>query len=183
MVKNLLLTGRPGVGKTTLIVRLLQGLEGVAASGFYTQEIRLAGQRLGFRAVTLAGKEAVLAHSDSPSTLRVSRYGVELTAFEEHIVPSIDPALTPAELLVVDEIGRMECYSARFREAAAGALDSEKVVLATIARYGEGFIGEVRRRADVELVEVTYANRDVLVAVLLGRLKALLHSSSGRTPS
>jgi nucleoside-triphosphatase len=174
MAVNILLTGKPGVGKTTLIMRVVKDLEGISISGFYTQEIRSAGSRQGFQATTLEGRQATLAHIESRSSLRVSRYGVELEAFERYIVPSIDPALTQARLIVIDEIGRMECFSTPFREAVARALDSERAVLGTIGLRGGGFMAEIRKRADVELIEVTSQNREALVDELAGRLVELL---------
>jgi len=164
--KNILLTGRPGIGKTTVIAEVLRGLKGVSASGFYTREIRPARTREGFEAITLEDKRAVLAHIKSPSQHRVSKYGVELAEFEATIVPAIEPALTEAEVIVIDEIGKMECFSAKFREAVVRALDSDKVVLGTIGLGGDKFIRALKERDDVLLMKVTEGNRDDLVRSL-----------------
>src|SRR5215467_14590534 len=75
--KNLLLTGLPGCGKTTVIRRLIDRLNDLRLRGFYTQELREYGQRVGFEAVGLSGQRAVLAHVRSRSMLRVGRYGVD----------------------------------------------------------------------------------------------------------
>ena len=132
MPANLLLTGRPGVGKTTLVRRVLEELNDVPATGFYTVEIRAGGRRLGFRAVTLDGQEAILAHVDIRSRHRVSRYGVDVAAFERVALPSLIPGL-PTCLVVIDEIGKMECFSAAFRQAVLRILDADTPLLATIA--------------------------------------------------
>lgn len=161
--KNILLTGRPGVGKTTVITEVLRGLKGVSASGFYTREIRPGRTREGFEAITLGGRRAILAHVRSRSRYRVSKYGVELEEFEAAIVPAIEPAPTEARVIVIDEIGKMECFSARFREAVVRALDSDKVVLGTIGLGGDKFIRTLKEREDVLLLEVTEQNRDALV--------------------
>jgi nucleoside-triphosphatase len=187
MGDNILLVGRPGVGKTTVIMRVIGALADVVssngtshmpgrgiASGFYTQELRSGGQRQGFRAMTLDAKQVTLAHVDSHSPLRVSSYGVELEAFEREIIPAIDPALTDAPLLVIDEIGLMECYSAPFRETVLRALNADRVVLGTIALRGNGFVARIKGREDVELVEVTVRNRDGLVGELAERVRELL---------
>jgi len=170
---KILLTGRPGVGKTTVIMRTLALLDEPHAVGFYTRELRGPRGRLGFEAVTLDGRRQVLAHVDFRSRQRVSRYGVDVTGFERDIVPSIDPAAQPeAELIIIDEIGKMECFSARFQEAVRRALDAPLPVLGTIGRASSGFMAEVRARPDVELIEVTLANRDRLPTLLAARLSA-----------
>ncbi|RLC83158.1 MAG: AAA family ATPase [Chloroflexi bacterium] len=170
MAKNLLLTGRPGIGKTTVIMRVLEALD-IEATGFYTREMRGPRGRLGFEAVTLDGRRCTLAHVNFRSPHRVGKYGVDVKTFEETIVPSIDPALHPeAGLIVIDEIGKMECFSPRFREAVLKALDSNKPVLGTIAIRGNPFIEGLKGRPDVEIVKVTYANRDGLPAEIRGLL-------------
>lgn len=173
MPANLLLTGRPGVGKTTLVRRVLEELGDIPATGFYTVEIRTGGRRLGFRIVTLDGREAILAHVETRSKHRVSRYGVDVAAFERVALPSMAPDL-PTCLLVIDEIGKMECYSQAFRETIVCALDADTPVLATVALRGDRFIEGLKAREDVELVEITPANRDNLVKQLAAALKGKL---------
>jgi len=171
-VPKILLTGRPGVGKTTVIMRTLALLERPRASGFYTRELRGPRGRLGFEAVTLDGHRQVLAHVDFHGPQRVSKYGVDVAGFEREIVPHVDPAARPeADLIVVDEIGKMECFSSAFQAAVRGALDSPLPLLGTIASFGGGFIAQVRGRPDVELIEVTAANRERLPAQLAARLR------------
>jgi len=160
---NLLLTGRPGIGKTTAIMRTLELLEGYAVTGFYTRELRGRRGRLGFEAVTLNGRRQTLAHVEFRGRHRVSRYGVDVAGFETEIVPAIDPLLHPdADLIVVDEIGKMECFSARFQEAVLRALGGEVPVLGTVGLGGHPFIRQVRARDDVEMIQITARNRDLL---------------------
>lgn len=163
MPHNILLTGRPGVGKTTLILRLLEALQRPAV-GFYTREIRERGTRLGFEAVRLDGRRTVLAHVGMPSRWRVGKYYVQLPAFEEEILPAIELEKLPARgLLVVDEIGRMECFSSRFRQAVVRALDADVPVLGTVGLQDDPFLRAVRARSDVRLITVTPENRESLV--------------------
>jgi nucleoside-triphosphatase len=173
MPANLLITGRPGVGKTTLVRRVLDALDDVPATGFYTAEIRTGGQRLGFLVVTLDGREAVLAHVKIRSKHRVSRYGVDVAAFERVALPSLTPGPPPC-LVVIDEIGKMECFSHDFRETIVQLLDADTPVLATVALRGNRFIEGLKVRQDVELVEITLANRDNLAKELAGTLKGRL---------
>jgi nucleoside-triphosphatase len=115
--KNLLLTGAPGCGKTTVVRRLIDRLGDPRLRGFFTQELRAHGQRVGFEAVGLSGQRAVLAHVRSRSKLRVGRYGVEL----EQLRPLVEAELgAPAEAVdafIVDEIGKMELLCPAFVEA------------------------------------------------------------------
>jgi len=178
MPPNLLLTGRPGVGKTTLVRRVLEELNDVAASGFYTAEIRSAGRRLGFRIITLDGQEAILAHVEIPGKRRVSRYGVDVATFERVALPGLAPG-PHTQLIVIDEIGKMECFSRPFRQAVLRDLEADTAVLATVALRGDRFIEGLKAREDVELVEVTPANREKLVRELAARLRNRVHGRQG----
>jgi len=104
-----------------------------------------------------------MAHVDFRSLHCVGRYGVDLAAFEAVALPAIDPARSGARLIVIDEIGKMECFSARFRELAVAALDADCAVLATVALRGDRFVEELKARLDVSLLHVTRQNRDELV--------------------
>jgi nucleoside-triphosphatase len=136
--------------------------------GFVTRELRRDGRRVGFALETLAGETCVLAHVDIRSPYRVGRYRVDLAAFESLALPAIDPASTTTPLIVIDEIGKMECFSARFRKLVVAALESDRAVLATIALRGDRYIEELKARPDVTLLRVTQQNRDELVDQVRG---------------
>src|ERR671925_1853983 len=104
---RLFVTGSPGVGKTTLIRAIVDRLEDVTCSGFYTEEKRQRGQRVGFKFVTLNGQEGNLA-SVGRKEPTIGRYSVHLDEFEKAVLPELDPGTSPAELFVIDEIGKME---------------------------------------------------------------------------
>jgi nucleoside-triphosphatase len=163
MQRVLLLTGVPGVGKTTVLCRAAQSLAGRRLAGFYTEEIRSGRDRRGFRLRGFDGSESVIAHVDFPGRRRVSRYGVDVAAIDQAAAMQLKPR-AGVELYLVDEIGKMECLSAEFVAAMRALLDSGKIVIATVARKGGGFIGEVKQRHDAELWEITHANRDALPA-------------------
>lgn len=165
----LLLTGNPGVGKTTLIRRIAERLRGRRLAGFYTEEIREHGIRRGFRLTTLDGQEKIMAHVDFAKTYRVGRYGVDLAAIEAAAQASLVPN-DATEVYLVDEIGKMECLSSKFIAAMRALLSVDKAVVATVAEKGGGFIVEVKSRADVELWRVTAANRDALPVRVITRL-------------
>jgi nucleoside-triphosphatase len=163
MKRKLLVTGGPGVGKTTLICRALDSLPSQAANGFITRELRQEGRRVGFEVETLAGASSVLAHVNIHSQFRVGRYGVDVAAFESSALPAIDPARASTSLIVIDEIGKMECLSPPFRQVVLSALASDRAVLATIALHGDRFIEGLKTRPDISLLRVTQDNRDELL--------------------
>jgi len=164
---NILVTGRPGIGKTTVVIGLAERLSDRTVAGFYTEEIRQGAHRQGFRAVTFSGRSMTLARVDLKGEPRVGRYGVNVSGFEKVILPELDRR---CDLMLIDEIGKMECYSSRFVVAVQQALDGATPVVATVAGKGAGLIAEVKARPDVEIVEVTHANRDGLPDTLIGLL-------------
>lgn len=166
--KNIFLTGPPGSGKTTLIERIIPQVH-KPCRGFFTREIRERGRRVGFSIISLAGQEALLAHENSPSSIKVGKYGVNLGKFEEIAIPAISPA-NEEEILIIDEIGKMECYSSLFREALLKILNAPNRVIATIAWKGTPFIEKIKKRADVTLVKISPENRDALVPAILNML-------------
>lgn len=158
---KVLLTGRPGIGKTTVIRRFLARTR-VEAGGFYTEEIRREGRRVGFSLNLLSGERRVLASVEIGGSWRVGKYGVDVRTFETAAVPEIEKAIAGEHLVVVDEIGKMELFSERFREVVRLALDSSAPILATILNRPHPFADEMRNRNDIHLIEVTPANREGL---------------------
>ena len=154
------------MGKTTLIRRLYEALKEFHPIGFYTAEIREEGVRKGFELVTLEGKRRVLSHVDIKSRYRVGRYKVDVSGFEDFLdgISFFDPS---SNMMMVDEIGKMECLSDKFEKILKKILDSEKWVIATIALKGSGLIAGVKQRQDIKLFEITLSNRDVLFSEIL----------------
>jgi len=165
MTKNILLTGVPGCGKTTVIRKVVSALE-MPASGFYTAEERSSGgRRTGFSIHTLDGRSGMLAEVGLNSPWQVGRYGVDLESVDHLAVESIK-VKDGTHLIVIDEIGKMECFSSLFCQAVEAALDSSNPVLGTVAVRGSDFIRKIRNRPDVSLIEVTRQNRDRLPKIL-----------------
>jgi nucleoside-triphosphatase len=168
--KNILITGLPGVGKTTLIKNIAEALKDLHPVGFYTAEIREGGIRKGFEWISLDGRKGLLSHTDIQSPHRVGKYNVDFKGFE-HFLSSL-PLLKPSTgLIIIDEIGKMECFSERFKECLIECLNSEKWVIATIAQKGSGFIEKVKRRHDIKLFEITQGNRNALLPDILNEVE------------
>jgi nucleoside-triphosphatase len=167
---RILLTGDPGCGKTTVVRRVVERLtDHVSMTGFLTEEIRELGTRKGFRGRTLDGHDFLLAHVDSESDLRVGPYGVEVEGLERVGVPSLTPT-AETDLIVLDEIGKMESFSEAFRERVVELLEGDTPVLATVAVHGVGFVKRVRHHRGAMLVRMTRKSRDGMVGDLLRRL-------------
>jgi nucleoside-triphosphatase len=167
--RNILLTGPPGVGKTTVIQKVVRELDR-PVRGFYTQEIRERNVRVGFSLNLLGGPTLTLAHVKFKGRRRVGKYGVDVETFEEAACREIEAGLAEGATIVIDEIGKMELFSERFRVAVLEALDSDSPVLATILFRGHPFTDMIRSRPDVDLIEVRMANRDDLPGVALAKL-------------
>jgi nucleoside-triphosphatase len=166
-----LLTGRPGTGKTSLIKEAVSGL-GDRAGGFYTEEIRVQGEREGFRIVSLDGPSAVLAHTGTGSPYRVSKYGVDLQSMENVGVSSLERALRSCQVVVVDEIGRMELFSDRFKQTVLEIVNSGKKVIGTVLLKPDPWVDSLKADPRVNLIVLTRANRDTVLSDLREWLKS-----------
>ncbi|MGW2936707.1 nucleoside-triphosphatase [Streptomyces sp. NPDC001156] len=174
MRTRILLEGRPGVGKTTAVRRLAVLLPSRAIVGFTTEEIRQDGARVGFAPQTAAGHRAVLAHVDFPGPPRVGKYGVNLDVMDQEALPALTSASAgpvPGQLVLIDELGRMELASASFREVARSVFEADTDVIATVHAHSDPFTDALKRRPGVELIAVTCANRDALPGELAARLE------------
>jgi nucleoside-triphosphatase len=168
--KNLLITGLPGVGKTTLIKKLSEALKDFHPVGFYTEEIREGGKRKGFELISLEGKRGLLSHKEIRNPYKVGQYNVDIKSFEEFLglISFFNPY---TRLIIIDEIGKMECFSDQFKKLLKEILDPGKWVIATIALKGSGLIAEVKERKDVQLFEITRSNRDIIFWEILNSME------------
>jgi nucleoside-triphosphatase len=172
-----LLEGRPGAGKTT-VVRGLVGLlqsAGVALAGITTEELRVAGERVGFAVEDMSGRRAVLAHVDLPGPPNIGRYGIDLAGFEPIAVPALAGS---GDVLVLDELGPMELCSPAFRAAAERVFDTDRIVVATVQVRPHPLTTALKVRPDIELITVTGRNRDRLPGDLAAAILRLIDTSA-----
>ncbi len=150
---------------------------GDRAGGFYTEEIRSGGKRLGFKLVTLDGEETVLAHTSIHSPYRVSKYGVDINSLDRVGVNALSKAAQECPLVIIDEIGKMELFSANFRKVTLKIISRGKQVLGTIMLSPHPWADLVKQKPQVKLIEVTRANHPKVLKELSSWLDADLGSN------
>lgn len=148
-------------------MNILARLDRKNVAGFYTQEIRERGVRKGFCWKSLDGAEGTLAHVDIKGPRRVGKYGVDVAGFEKSVVPILDIERTKAQLFVIDEIGKMECFSEKFVIAIHRLFASDRSVLATVAQKGGGLVAQVKTHLTAKLFNLTHQNSDETIAEIL----------------
>lgn len=182
MKRLMFLTGRPGVGKTTVLKRSVEAIRGRdhSVGGMITLEIRVRGFRVGFEITDLlTGRKGMLAHVNQREGPRVSKYRVNLHDLAEVGAAAITLATDEADLVAVDEIGPMELNSVAFKEAVKAAIESGKPILGTIHhRASDPLIDLIKSRADAKIIEVTPENRESLHESIVSAILELLQSNT-----
>jgi nucleoside-triphosphatase len=178
MKRLLFLTGQPGIGKTSVLLRITDALKakGYDARGMISREIREQGTRVGFEIIDLyTGQRGWLAHIKQPSGPQVGKYRVNLDDLKNIGVNSILNAIKNADVIIVDEIGPMELFSQVFKDAILQAVDSSKPLLGAIHfRAQDPLINTIKTRNDVEIFTVTNENRQNLHNFIITKILKIL---------
>ena len=186
MQRLLFVTGRPGIGKTSVLLRAVEELKtkGYKVGGMLSREVREKGVRIGFEIIDFySGQKGWLAHVNQPVGPKVGKYRVNLSDLDIIGAGSIRDATKNAQIIIIDEIGPMELFSRAFREAVVEAMNSGKPLLGTIHfKARDPLVNSIKNLDDAEIIEVTMENRAHLHSILIGKvmqsLKETSHSSS-----
>jgi nucleoside-triphosphatase len=174
----LLVTGPSGIGKTSVMLRSVNGLKnrGHEIGGMISRDVREGGVRVGFEIMDFStGQRGWLAHVNQPTGPKISKYRVNLTDLDAIGVSSILDAIRNADIIIVDEIGPMELFSSAFRDAVLHAVESDKPVLGTI-HFGlrDSLVKNIKNREDAEILKVTYENREFLHNLIIEKVVSFL---------
>ncbi len=154
-----MITGQPGCGKTTLIKKVARSLS-VPFCGFFTNEIRQRGKRVGFEIESFAGNKAVMSHLDIKSSYRVGKYGVDIESMERIAAFEMEIALSENRLLIIDEIGKMELFSKRFKELILKVFQTEIPFLGTILYKPHPFCDRLKDWRGIKLLTLRMSEYD-----------------------
>jgi len=178
----LLLTGNPGVGKTTVLMKTVTALKegGCKVGGVISREVREGGTRVGFEILDLnSSKRGWLAHVNQKSGPQVGKYRVNIEDLNTIGAQAILDAVEDCDVIVIDEVGPMELFSEKFKEATRRALESRKLVVAIVHwKAQDVLIGEARKREDAEIITVTYENREKIHAIVAEKALRFLKTFS-----
>jgi len=182
MNRLIFLTGRPGVGKTSVLTRAIDILKakGNAIGGMISREFREHKVRVGFEIVDLGtGRKGWLAHINQPTGPRVGKYRVNLRDLNTIGVSSLHNAIEEADIIVVDEIGPMELFSSEFKEIVMRGINSKKPMIGTIhSRAYDSLINAIKAKKDTKILEVTPENRAYLHTILVDEIHQYILSQS-----
>ena len=173
--RHIFLTGSPGIGKTTLIKKLcVELMKTNSVCGFYTEEIRNNNQRIGFDVVTLSEQRAPLARiaqSNTKSKFIVGKYEVDINSFESLALPTLT---STDKIAIVDEIGKMELFSSKFKTAIEAILNTNVIIIATVPlKSGNNLVNKIKNNKNSMLIEVTISNRNKLFDEIMKQISIL----------
>ncbi len=170
MQKNILITGKPKSGKSTLLRKLISPIPNKV--GFLTNEILKEGVRTGFEIETHTGRKATLADVTLESPNKVSKYFVHIENLEP-LIPDVS-RFTNNDILYLDEIGQMQLFSKSFQHLVLRYLDSQNICIATLSYIFENdFTKLIKKRDDVMIVELSAENREEQEQFILELLKKI----------
>lgn len=180
----LLVSGKPGIGKTTILLKCVKELreKNLKVGGIISKEVRSGSSRIGFEIIDLnSNARGWLAQIGRNAGPHIGKYSVNLEDLETIGVAAIEGAILNSDVVGIDEVGPMELLSRKFRESVTKAVQSGKLLIAVIhVRSTDRLIDDLMKREDARLYSVTTENRDRLHGLIV---KDALESLNAKSPT
>ena len=156
------LTAPPKMGKSTAIKKIINMLGAKNCCGFYTKEIIEDGKRVGFKIVTLSGKEGILADVSYDGKYRIGKYGVNLEEFEKVALTELENIINTGgdKYVIIDEIGPMQLFSDKYKELLLKIASTDKKIVGTAFYESYDWLDDFKKLDNVELIEINEMNRN-----------------------
>jgi len=166
---KILLTGSPGIGKSTILEKIRRNYSG-AEFGILSKELKdKSKKRVGFEAINHLGRKKTFAHTTDIASRYVvgEKYFVDINVIEKFVVSELEKGIDkPGSLVFIDEIGRMQAFSDKFLNVVRKLLNIDSNVIATIVFDPEPWSVEFKENKNVLLIRVSEKNRDLLPNLL-----------------
>ncbi|MHA1309733.1 MAG: NTPase [Candidatus Helarchaeota archaeon] len=171
--------GKPGSGKSTLLMNLIDFFKNkqLKIGGILTPEIRQDNIRKGFSIIDIFNNiKGTLSSVFIKSGPRVGKYRINLFDLNKIGVNAINFAIDNCDIIIIDEIGKMEIFFSKdFQKAVINALNSEKIVLASMGiSIKHEFIDQIKSRNDINIFQITKENRNQILDFLKNSLASLI---------
>ena len=168
MALRIAVTGSPGVGKSTLVLKVVQESK-VKAGGMLARDKRVKDRRVGFEILDLGSGATGMLADETGTGPQLGKYKVRMDDLENVGAKAIEDALK-SDLIVVDEVGPMELSSRRFVAAVEKAITSDKPMLVVLHEWSQHIIARKIRKS-FKVITATRDNRDQLVKEIAREIK------------
>ena len=164
-MKNLFLTGEIGMGKSTLLKKLIEKIN-TSIGGYVTERV-IDNNALKYNLISLYDGNEEYTISKMPLNKNSNVPEIFLSSFNDGVFNILEKSFYERNVIIMDELGFMESKAYRFQNIVFRLLDSSKTVIGVLKKRDCAFLNNIRNRKDVIIIEVTEENRNILLEKLL----------------